>query len=85
MNDFKVKIFNGCIKIKTEATYSIKILAISVILRKTFPKTFSGKASLTWNNNFMISQLTFACSKSTIETLKKRCEISSKLTIKTPE
>ena len=31
------------------------------------------------------SQLTFTCSKSTVETLKKRCEICSKLTIKTPE
>ena len=30
------------------------------------------------------NQLTFTCSKSTIETLKK-CEICSKLTIKTPE
>ena len=27
----------------------------------------------------------FACSKSPIETLEKRCEICSKLTIKTPE
>ena len=32
-----------------------------------------------------MSQLIFTCSKSTIETLKKRCEIRSKLTTKTPE
>ena len=31
------------------------------------------------------SQLTFTCSKATIEILEKRCEICSKLTIKTPE
>ena len=31
------------------------------------------------------NQLTFARSKSTMETLEKRCEICSKLTIKTPE
>ena len=31
------------------------------------------------------SQLTFACSKSTIETVQKRCKICSKLTLKTPE
>ena len=31
------------------------------------------------------SQLTFSCSKSPIETPEKRCEIFSKLTIKTPE
>ena len=31
------------------------------------------------------TQLTFTCLKSTIETLKKRCEICSKLTTKTPE
>ena len=31
------------------------------------------------------TQLTFTCSKSTIETLKKICEIYSKLTIKIPE
>ena len=30
-------------------------------------------------------RLTFTCSKSTIETLEKKCEICSKLTIKTPE
>ena len=29
-----------------------------------------------------ISQLTFTCSKSTTETLRKRCEICSKLTVK---
>ena len=33
----------------------------------------------------IVSQLTFTCSKSTIETPKKRCEICSKLTIKTLE
>ena len=60
-----------CIKVKTKATYSIKILAKLVILRETFPKTLSGKDSLTWNNNFTLSQLTFACSKSAIETLEK--------------
>ena len=32
-----------------------------------------------------ISQLTFVRSNSTIETLRRRCEIYSKLTIKTPE
>ena len=32
-----------------------------------------------------LTQLTFTCSKSTIETLEKMCEIFSKLTIKTPE
>ena len=32
---------------------------------------------------FQTAQLTFTCSKSTIETIKKKCEISSKLTIKT--
>ena len=32
----------------------------------------------------MISQLTFTCSNSTTET-RKKCEISTKLTIKTPE
>ena len=31
------------------------------------------------------SQLTFTCSKSTTEKTRKRCEICSKLTIKTPE
>ena len=33
------------------------------------------------------TQLTFTCSKSTIKTIKKgvKCEIYSKLTIKTPE
>ena len=31
------------------------------------------------------SQLTFTCSKSTIETLEERCEICSKLKIRTPE
>ena len=31
------------------------------------------------------TQLIFTCSKSTTETLEKRCEICSKLTIKTPE
>ena len=30
-------------------------------------------------------QLTFTCSNSTIETVEKRCEIRSKLTIETPE
>ena len=70
-NNFKVKIFNGPHKDKTKATYLIKILAKLVILRKTFPKTLSGKASLTWNNNFTIFQLTVTCSKSTIETLEK--------------
>ena len=32
-----------------------------------------------------LSQLTFTCSNSTIETLEKRCEICSKLIIKTAE
>ena len=32
-----------------------------------------------------ITQVTFTFSKSTIETLEKKCEICSKLTIKTPE
>ena len=65
MNNFKVKIFNGPHKDKdkTTATYLIKILSKLVILRKTFPKMLSGKASLTWNNNFKISQLTVTCSK----------------------
>ena len=31
------------------------------------------------------SQLTFTCSNSTIELLEKRCEIYSKLIIKTPK
>ena len=31
------------------------------------------------------AQLTFTCSKATIETLEKRCEICSKLKIKIPE
>ena len=31
------------------------------------------------------SLLTFTCSNSTIETVEKRCEICSKLTLKTPE
>ena len=31
------------------------------------------------------TKLTFPCSESTIETLKKRCKICSKLIIKTPE
>ena len=31
------------------------------------------------------TQRTFTCSKSTIETLEKKCKICSKLTIKTPE
>ena len=31
------------------------------------------------------TQLTFTCSNSTIETLERKCEISSKLTIKTSE
>ena len=31
------------------------------------------------------TQLTFTCSNSTIETLGKKCEIYSKLTIKTPK
>ena len=35
--------------------------------------------------NIVITQLTFTCSNSTIETLEKSCEICSKLTIKTPE
>ena len=34
---------------------------------------------------FSKSQETFSCSKSTIETLEKKCEICSKLTIETPE
>ena len=38
----------------------------------------------TWQNP-LVTQLTFTCSKSTIETPKKRCEICSKLTIKIPE
>ena len=33
----------------------------------------------------MVIQVTFTCSKPTIDPLKKRCEICSKLTIKTPE
>ena len=35
--------------------------------------------------NCTITQQLFTCSKSTIETLEKKCEICSKLTIKTPE
>ena len=31
------------------------------------------------------TELTFTCSKSIVETAEKRCEICSKLTIKTPE
>ena len=37
------------------------------------------------NSIFEIIQPTFTCSKSTIETLEKRCEICSKLTIKAIE
>ena len=37
------------------------------------------------SNNSAKTQLTFTCSKLTIETLKKGCEIWLKLTIKTPE
>ena len=33
---------------------------------------------------WVLCQLTFTCSKSAIETLEKRCEICSKLTIKAP-
>ena len=36
-------------------------------------------------DNDFVTQLTSTRSKSTIETLEKRCEIFSKLTIKTPE
>ena len=42
--------------------------------------TYPAKCTLYKNN----TQLTFTCSKLTIQT-KKRCEIYSKLTIKTPE
>ena len=37
------------------------------------------------NFNLGLSQLKFTCSESTIETLEKRSEICSKITIKTPE
>ena len=37
-----------------------------------------------WNIN-KLPQLTFTCSKSTIEILEKKCEICSKLTIKAPQ
>ena len=59
-----------------------------------FPKKVFGfyfrKKPLSWifdkvlNMSLNTSQLTFTCSKSTIERLEKSCEICSKLTIKAP-
>ena len=47
---------------------------------------FFAKKRLNPSSNFVQStQLTFTCSNSAIETLKKRCGICSKLTIKTLE
>ena len=46
---------------------------------ETLPTHF--RSSECWE----LTQLTFTCLKSTIETLGKMCDICSKLTIKTPE